>query len=373
MPSSSRKLRSLDLFSGAGGFALALSAFATPVAYCEIEERAVSVLNRRMRDGQLPSAPVLGDIRRVRAANLPRRIDLITAGFPCPDVSKIGPRHGIAGGDRTGLVKEVFRLARDLKPSYLFLENVPPIARDPQFPDILKTISALGYDWAYDFFSAASEGGAHLRDRWLLLGVRRKPDPVYVHPRCPSHLRHNLRLRGAAACDISSSDKCREGQKYHRLYGNAVVPSVACTAFAQLYGRLFSDDTPGALVGSQGAGRADLDWSRSGAVGLENRVYAFDRRYPEQCAGRGYAVSPRQRDFSRNTQPLVSAAYRRECLPTPRTIMSAGVLTHRTKNDLGPVVLASSLTPAHIRKSPTGRVAVEFSENLMGFPRGWSR
>lgn len=87
-------IRSLDLFTGVGGFAHALRDLAEPVAYCEIDEHAIAVLRTRMADGSLPSAPICPDVASLTATWLEEQnsgpVDLITAGFPCqgfrPDV-----------------------------------------------------------------------------------------------------------------------------------------------------------------------------------------------------------------------------------------------------------------------------------------------
>ena len=367
-----RKLRTLDLFSGAGGFALGLQRFATPVAYCDIDKEAVEVLEKRMADGRLPKAPIFGDISKLKASDIPGPVDLVTAGFPCPDVSSIGKKSGIEGGKRTVLVHQALRLIRELGPSYVFLENVSAIAGDKDFGALLKKISGLGYDWAYDFFTAAKEGAAHQRDRWLLLAARRSPKPVPVAPSCPGSLRSNLKLRGPGVCD-RRDPKCAEGRRFHKLYGNALVPAVACTAFTELHSRLLSDDTPGEPVP-----RGERpDWKTSAVVSEDGKLFAQPRREKGECGGEGrsFTISPRK-SYGRtlkNTQPLVTKSFTRRCLPTPRTGIGSGALTKRTKGDLGPLVLASSLCPRHLRRSSTARIDVGFLENLMGFPRRWSR
>lgn len=370
-------IKSLDLFTGAGGFVLGLEDFAVPVAYCEIDKRAVEVLKRRMSDGSIPTAPILGDIRDVsgRSALGGQKVELITAGFPCPDVSSAGPRVGIEGGNRTVLVYEALRLVKELKPSYVFFENVSNLAGDPAFVKILKSLSGMGYDWAFDFFSAAMEGGKHIRDRWLLLAQRRSPPPVPVRPRCHPRLRAALRLKrgGTVACDIRD-EKCRDGQKFMKLYGNAVVPSVACTAFKELYEQLNSpdDDEDKEVVSLNDPG---VQWARTAAISRGGvTVQVSPRRDKGTCSGATITVYPRSNigRLTHNTQPVVTKVHQRSCLPTPRTITSASVLTQRTKNDLGPVVLASHLASPKHRKSKSARVDISFLENLMGFPRGWS-
>lgn len=109
-------MRAVGLFSGIGGFeaGLAQSGITTDVM-CENWEPAARVLQRRF------DSDILGDIRDLPA--LPR-CDVVTAGFPCTDLSQVGRTAGIDGAE-SGLIREVFRLATKRGPSWLVLENVP--------------------------------------------------------------------------------------------------------------------------------------------------------------------------------------------------------------------------------------------------------
>lgn len=160
-------LNGLDLFSGIGGITLALREWVRPVAYCESEPYAQSVLLSRMSEGRLPTAPIWDDVRTLRGEAFDRiGIDIIYGGFPCQDVSVAGARKGLEG-ERTGLFREAIRLVRECKPQFVFLENVPGIRRDVF--TIRGELEALGYDCRDGFLSAAEVGANHRRNRWWLL------------------------------------------------------------------------------------------------------------------------------------------------------------------------------------------------------------
>ncbi|WP_334625639.1 DNA cytosine methyltransferase [Rhizobium johnstonii] len=110
------KLKVLDLFSGIGGFSLGLErtgGFST-VAVCEIDEFCRRLLSRRF-----PNARQYDDVRTLTAERLAHdgihRVNVITGGFPCQDVSNAGKRAGIEGS-RSGLWSEIHRLAGELRP-----------------------------------------------------------------------------------------------------------------------------------------------------------------------------------------------------------------------------------------------------------------
>lgn len=89
-------LNGLDLFSGIGGLTLALAPWVRPVAYCENDRYAQSVLLSRISSGDLPNAPIWDDVRTLKAWDIPN-VDIVYGGFPCQDVSVAGARAGLDG------------------------------------------------------------------------------------------------------------------------------------------------------------------------------------------------------------------------------------------------------------------------------------
>jgi DNA (cytosine-5)-methyltransferase 1 len=159
-------LNGLDLFSGIGGLALALAPWVRPVAYCEKDQYATSVLLSRMLDGQIPVAPIWDDVRTLRGDALPQ-IDVISGGFPCQDLSVAGLGAGLEG-KRSGLVFDLIRLARECRPRYLFLENVPALTVRG-LDRLLLELNGLGHDARWTIVSALEVGAPHLRRRvWIV-------------------------------------------------------------------------------------------------------------------------------------------------------------------------------------------------------------
>jgi DNA (cytosine-5)-methyltransferase 1 len=163
-------LNGLDLFSGIGGIAQALSPWVKPVAYCEIEPYAQQVLAYRMADGLLPVAPIWDDVTTLTASELSSPVDIITGGFPCQDISVAGYGAGLAG-KRSGLFYEVTRLASELRPSFIFLENVPAITGRGGTA-VVAELTKGGYECRWTTLSARAIGANHKRERWWLLARR---------------------------------------------------------------------------------------------------------------------------------------------------------------------------------------------------------
>lgn len=164
-------MRVLDLFAGIGGFTIGLekAGFET-VAFCEIEPYAQKVLRKNW-----PEVPIYDDVRTITADRLISdgiRVDVITGGFPCQDISVAGNQAGIADGTRSGLWSECARLIGELRPRYAIFENVTNLLngeRGAWFKRVLWDISALGYDAEWHCIPASELGAHHHRDRiWIV-------------------------------------------------------------------------------------------------------------------------------------------------------------------------------------------------------------
>jgi DNA (cytosine-5)-methyltransferase 1 len=162
-------LRGLDLFSGIGGLSLALSEWVRPVAYCEIDAYARGVLLSRMRSGELAVAPIWDDVSTLAGLRLPP-VDIIYGGFPCQDTSLAGNGAGLAG-ERSGLFFQVVRLAKEIRPTFLFLENVPGL-RTRGLSTVIQELSLAGYVGRVEVVSAEEVGAPHRRQRIFILAAR---------------------------------------------------------------------------------------------------------------------------------------------------------------------------------------------------------
>ena len=240
-----RLLNGLDLFSGIGGLSIALRDWVQPIAYCEIDLYCQGVLLSRMADGSIRRSPIWDDIKTLQGHEFSAPIDIIYGGFPCQDISIAGAGKGLEG-ERSGLFFEIVRLAKEIQPSFIFLENVPAITERGGI-SVVREITEMGYDCRWCVISAASIGAKHKRDRWFLLAhtqskrckeTRQPFRQKQKHPIPYDQAKHNsfsqepenkLELAGMVN---GVQDRA------HRIkaLGNAVVPEQAKKAFQILMG-----------------------------------------------------------------------------------------------------------------------------------------
>jgi len=166
-------MRVAGLFAGIGGLELGLhDAGHETVIFSENWAPAAAVLTERF-----PQVPNIGDVRQIRS--LPK-IDILTAGFPCQDLSQAGRTEGISGA-KSGLVDQVFRLIDRERPNWVLLENVSFMLRLDSGSAMTRLASALeerGYRWAYRVVNSLSFLPQR-RERVFLLASL-KDDPADV-------------------------------------------------------------------------------------------------------------------------------------------------------------------------------------------------
>ncbi len=131
--------------------------------YAEIDRHARTVLAHRW-----PGVPNIGGIRTVDWTTV-EPIDVLTAGFPCQDISNAGTRAGITG-PHSSLWRHITTALRLLRPPLVFVENVAALRR--RGLDVVHAdLATLGYDTSWLCLRASDIGAPHRRDRLFLLAT----------------------------------------------------------------------------------------------------------------------------------------------------------------------------------------------------------
>lgn len=149
-----------------------------------LKERQKEILKDEYRNGEW----YCSDIRQLGAGNVFPRVDCWCFGAPCQDFSIAGKRAGL-DGDRSSLVREVFRVLGELeekdRPEWLIYENVKGMLSSNKGNDFLSIILAmeeLGYDIEWTVFNSKYHGVPQNRERVYTLGHLRRCGERKIFP-----------------------------------------------------------------------------------------------------------------------------------------------------------------------------------------------
>jgi DNA (cytosine-5)-methyltransferase 1 len=249
-------MNELALFAGAGGGILGgqLLGWRT-ICAVEIDIYCRSVLLARQRDGLLEKFPIWDDVRTFNGQEWRGKIDVISGGFPCQDISTAGGsnRRGIEG-ERSGLWREMARIIREIQPRFAFVENSPALTFRG-LHRVLGDLAALGFDAEWGVLGAHHVGGIHKRERiWILAYANEVPAGCKLHDGDGPEVGWEGNSRLTEFCCMQGGNErwsaptdwpdepgvCRvvNGLAYRmerlQALGNGQVPRVAATAFKVL-------------------------------------------------------------------------------------------------------------------------------------------
>ena len=168
-------MNELALFAGAGGGILGGKLLGWKcVCAVEIDAYARSVLLARQRDGCLDRFPIWDDVKTFDGRPWRGRIDVISGGFPCQDISsartnndKNGKRLGLSG-DKSGLWTHMAKIVDEVGPAFVFAENSQNL-RTMGLEQILFDLDCMGYDARWGCFESRWCGANHVRKRMFIV------------------------------------------------------------------------------------------------------------------------------------------------------------------------------------------------------------
>lgn len=163
-------MKFIDLFSGLGGFHLALSELGHQCVYaCEINDALAKLYEENF--GIKPEK----DIRKINIENIPK-FEILCAGFPCQPFSKAGKQEGRTDKERGILFDEIVKIISYHRPKYFILENVPFIKKHDNEITwnymVDKLENELGYHTDHKEYSPHEFGIPQHRRRIFIIGSK---------------------------------------------------------------------------------------------------------------------------------------------------------------------------------------------------------
>lgn len=242
-----KRIKTLSLFSGAGGLDIGFSDMGFDiVASVEIEEQFCKTLIRNTGKGQYFDNSIVNciDIRDYTSEGL-KDIEWIIGGPPCQTFSAAGRRvAGVLGTNdaRGTLFKEYVRILKEVQPRGFLFENVFGIVgaqNGEPWREIIQSFKDAGYNLFYRILDAADYGTPQHRERLVIIGLK---DGSFSFPR-PTHgpdSRDHIPFYNAlsAISNVQSSEdlsKCEIKGRYRELL-KEIPPGLNYSYFTEKMG-----------------------------------------------------------------------------------------------------------------------------------------
>lgn len=161
-------MKYIDLFAGIGGFRYGLDSLGFNCVFTSEIDRIPAEMYKLLHNEDF----IHGDITKIDAKDVPEH-DLLVGGFPCQGFSTNGTRLGFEY--KTGnLFFEALRIAKEKKPKYVLLENVPGLLNHDKRRTIsimMKSLSDAGYSVDFTVLTSTDFGIPQKRSRVFIVGV----------------------------------------------------------------------------------------------------------------------------------------------------------------------------------------------------------
>lgn len=176
------QLKIISLFSGIGGFELGLDQVGQTTWANEWNKFSIQTYQANFPSHNLSNK----DIREVKAEEIPPH-SILVGGFPCQTFSTAQQDKAKRGlnDPRGHLFKEILRIAKHHKPTWLLLENVKGLTFKPNreaFNQIITGIKDLGYQVNWKVLNARDFGLPQNRERVFFVANRLNIDFVFPKP-----------------------------------------------------------------------------------------------------------------------------------------------------------------------------------------------
>lgn len=226
------KLKMLDLFCGAGGFAVGCS-WAGFQSIFAVDHFAPAI--KTWRRNHPNGIACLGNIKNLNPKEVKlllekkgiEHVDLITGGVPCQGFSISNRKHN-DNDERNFLFIEYMEFVREFMPTCIILENVSGMrsTASGHFERAIKeSMENLGYVVSINLVNAANYGVPQMRQRLIFVGIQKNSgiSIPYIFPE--GRYKEKFRTVGEAISDLpplgnnesASNYACEPLNEYQKL------------------------------------------------------------------------------------------------------------------------------------------------------------
>lgn len=186
-----------------------------------------------MGRGRIDRAPILNDVEEVTRASLHEMPRMVTAGWPCTDISCANPHGKGIDGARSGLVRHVFRLCDEIPEIECVLLENSPFIRTRGRDRLMDWFAERGFSVREVVLTALDVGAPHKRRRWFCMACRAGTEAKLSQLK---YIRGREWSREPCSRLIPRSDRDSFNINLCKRLGNSVVPQCVVLAYNTLLG-----------------------------------------------------------------------------------------------------------------------------------------
>lgn len=229
----SKTITFIDLFAGIGGFRLGFESACKELGLnprcvftSEIKPHAIDIYQANFNDDF-----IYGDItQEATRKEIPKKFDVLLAGFPCQAFSSAGKRQGFLD-TRGTLFFEIEKILELHNPPAFILENVEGLVNHDRdnhtdlmgktLSTILEKLDLLGYKVSWRVLDASNFGLAQARKRIFIVGAKKSKISLENFPLIKTPLKNFLQ-KGIKGKPLAISENLFQKYSPKQLYGKSI-------------------------------------------------------------------------------------------------------------------------------------------------------
>ena len=172
---ANNKLKSIDLFAGIGGIRIGFESAGFETAYAnDLDKKAAETYKQNF--GDIDNSSLFDVVNEKGMSRIPKKFDILLAGFPCQPFSIAGHKRGFADKGRGDLLFAIMKILKKRKPKAVFLENVKYLKHhddEKTFKRISDELKSVGYEIKAEVLNSMNYGNVpQTRERIYIVGFR---------------------------------------------------------------------------------------------------------------------------------------------------------------------------------------------------------